>query len=68
VSDPAQLDRLNERINREVNALGRHFISSTRLDGRFALRICILGFRTREADVVELVGSIRELGRAGLPG
>lgn len=61
VDDPATLDALNQRINEQVNALGRHFISSTRLRGSFSLRICVLGFRTRESDIDELVESIREL-------
>jgi glutamate/tyrosine decarboxylase-like PLP-dependent enzyme len=64
MDEPAALDRLNERINQEVNQLGRHFISSTRLNGRFSLRICILGFRTRQADVEELIESIRNIARA----
>lgn len=61
--DPGELDALNERINLQVNALGRHFISSTRLNGRFSLRICILGFRTRTEDVAELITSLRDLAR-----
>lgn len=61
VDDPATLDALNQRINEQVNALGRHFISSTRLRGSFSLRICVLGFRTRESDIDELVESIRGL-------
>ena len=61
MDDPEALDRLNERINQRSNALGRHFISSTRLNDRFSLRICILGFRTTEADVEELVTSLRDL-------
>jgi aromatic-L-amino-acid decarboxylase len=67
MDEPATLDRLNERINQQVNQLGRHFISSTRLDGRFSLRICILGFRTRQSDVDELISSIREFATAAAP-
>jgi glutamate/tyrosine decarboxylase-like PLP-dependent enzyme len=67
VNDPAELDRLNERINRQVNELGRHFISSTRLDGRFSLRVCILGFRTRREDIAELVATLRQMATAEAP-
>lgn len=59
VDDPARLDRLNEEINQRIVSGGRHFISSTRLDGRFSLRICVLGFRTTKADIEELIESIK---------
>ncbi|HJU87909.1 MAG TPA: aminotransferase class I/II-fold pyridoxal phosphate-dependent enzyme [Gemmatimonadaceae bacterium] len=58
-----ELDTLNQRINAAINAEGRFFISSTRLHGVFALRICILGYRTTEADVRELVNRVIELAR-----
>ena len=56
----AALDSLNERINSRVVAGGRFLISSTRLDGRFSLRMCTLGFRTAEADVRELFDALSE--------
>jgi glutamate/tyrosine decarboxylase-like PLP-dependent enzyme len=68
LDDAAALDRLNEWINQQVNALGRHFISSTRLDGRFSLRICVLGFRTTRDDIDELVASLRDLAGAANAG
>ena len=58
-----ELDALNQRINAAVNAEGRFFISSTRLRGALSLRICILGYRTTEADVRELVSRVIELAR-----
>lgn len=64
--DAAVLDRLNERINTEVNQLGRHFISSTRLGGQFSLRICVLGFRTAQHDIDELIETLRGLARAAV--
>ena len=64
MDETADLDALNQRINERVNAMGRHFISSTRLNGAFSLRICVLGFRTGEEDIEELVESLRRL--AGL--
>ena len=66
INDSAAVDRLNERINTEVNRLGRHFISSTRLNGQFSLRICVLGFRTELQDIDELIETLRGLaGAAG---
>ena len=62
MNDGAALDAFNQRVNEQVVARGRHFISSTRLNGRFSLRICVLGFRTQEEDIEELVASIREVG------
>jgi glutamate/tyrosine decarboxylase-like PLP-dependent enzyme len=63
VTDPAELDRINEAVNQEVVSRGRHFISSTRLEGRFSLRICVLGFRTQKDDIEALIESIRSAVR-----
>jgi aromatic-L-amino-acid/L-tryptophan decarboxylase len=60
LDDPAALDALNERANAAVNASQRVLMSSTRLAGRFSLRLCILNYRTSDADVrtaIELVRS-----------
>src|SRR4029079_2738462 len=54
----ADLDDLNERINARVVAGGRFLISSTRLDGKFSLRMCTLGFRTTDDDIRALFDSI----------
>jgi glutamate/tyrosine decarboxylase-like PLP-dependent enzyme len=53
--DDAAADALNERVNARVNAAGRVLISSTRLRGRFSLRMCILGYRTTEAEVRDVI-------------
>jgi aromatic-L-amino-acid/L-tryptophan decarboxylase len=58
--DDAALDALNERVLAHVVGNGRYFISSTRLRGSFALRACILGFRTTEEDVDGLVQAVAE--------
>ncbi len=62
--DGSALDALNQSVNAGINDSGRFFISSTRLDEVFALRICVLGFRTTADDVEEL---IREIVAAGRP-
>jgi glutamate/tyrosine decarboxylase-like PLP-dependent enzyme len=54
----ADLDDLNERINARVVAGQRFLISSTRLDGKFSLRMCSLGFRTTDDDIRDLFGTI----------
>jgi glutamate/tyrosine decarboxylase-like PLP-dependent enzyme len=55
-----KLDDLNERINNKVVARGRYLISSTRLRGKFSLRMCTLGFRTTDDDIRGLFASIDE--------
>lgn len=40
------LDALNQRFIERINARQRVFLTGTRLRGRFALRICVLSFRT----------------------
>jgi aromatic-L-amino-acid/L-tryptophan decarboxylase len=44
-------DDQNERLLERVNASGEIFISHTRLDGRYVLRLAIGNFRTKEEDV-----------------
>lgn len=56
--DGVALDALNERVLARVVEGGRYFISSTRLRGVFALRACILGFRTTEEDIDGLVRAV----------
>jgi aromatic-L-amino-acid decarboxylase len=55
-ADAADSDRLNEELMHRVNHRGRVFLSSTRLDGRYTIRLCVLSFRThmdRVRDAVE---------------
>lgn len=61
----ADLDSLNERINARVVAGGRFLISSTRLNGRFSLRMCTLGYRTTRDDVRELFRVVEDALRSG---
>ena len=64
VTGASDLDALNEAILARVNAGGRYFISSTRLRGSYSLRICVLGYRTTEADVRGLIAEIGESARS----
>jgi aromatic-L-amino-acid decarboxylase len=52
-------DRLNEDLMRRVNARGRVFLSSTRLDGRYVIRLCVLSFRTHLDRVRDAVEALR---------
>ncbi len=59
--DAATLDALNHRILQRVNDNARYFISTTRLNGALALRICTPGFRTTPDDIKGLVQEIRDV-------
>ena len=49
--DEAQRDALNAEILRAVNATGEVFLSHTKVDGHYALRLAIGNLRTQRADV-----------------
>ena len=57
-------DAASEELLRRVNARRRVLLSSTRLHGRFALRLCVLSFRTHRDRVQEAVEALGEEGRA----
>ncbi len=56
----AASDRQNEDLQQRVNARGRVFLSSTRLDGRYVIRLCVLSFRTHLDRVRDAVEAIRQ--------
>ncbi len=55
-----QADARNEELLRRVNARRRVFLSSTRMAGRYVLRICVLSFRTHEDRMRDAVDALRE--------
>jgi len=59
----SELDDLNLAICEGARATGRVFLSTTRLQGRVALRLCFVNWRTTAADVEEVVALLEELGR-----
>ncbi len=59
--DEAQRDALNAEILRAVNATGEVFLSHTRVDGRYALRLAIGNLRTQRADVEHAWGLLQRL-------
>jgi len=50
-ADERQVERANRALVESLEAAGDAFISSTRLHGRYALRLCILNPSTSAADV-----------------
>ena len=57
-------ERLGPELLRRVNARRRVFLSSTRMGGRYVLRLCVLSFRTHEDRVREAIQALREEARA----
>jgi aromatic-L-amino-acid/L-tryptophan decarboxylase len=59
----AYISRLNERVMTEIQLDGRAFCSNALLDEVWALRACIVNFRTEAGDVDALLDLAVELGR-----
>jgi aromatic-L-amino-acid decarboxylase len=59
-----EAERLGPELLRRVNARRRVFLSSTRIRDRYALRICVLSFRTHADRVRDAVEALREEARA----
>ncbi len=59
VDDGAALDRINTRILASINDLGEAMISSTRIRGSYALRLCIMNWRTSAEDVARILYAVR---------
>jgi glutamate/tyrosine decarboxylase-like PLP-dependent enzyme len=62
-ADAAALDRINAAIQSRLLATGEVTLSPTTLDGRYSLRVCIVNFRTRRADIDWLVEHVLGFGR-----
>jgi aromatic-L-amino-acid/L-tryptophan decarboxylase len=58
-----QLNRLNERIMHKVQRGGRAYLSNAMLRGKFALRACIINFRTTRADIDLTLDVVRDAAR-----
>jgi len=59
----SQLNRLNERIMHKVQRGGRAYLSNAMLRGKFALRACIINFRTTRADIDMTLEAVRDAAR-----
>jgi len=59
----ARIEALNEAVQARVIDSGTAMISSTRLQGRYALRLCVLSHQTVPADIRATVLGIEACGR-----
>jgi glutamate/tyrosine decarboxylase-like PLP-dependent enzyme len=57
------LDELNARVMHSVQRGGRAYFSNAVVRGRFALRVCVVNFRTTKADIDEMLQVIRDAAR-----
>lgn len=62
IDDEAQLDRLNAELVASLEAGGEVFVSSTRLGGRYAVRICILHPETGPEQVAAVLAHFEGAG------
>jgi glutamate/tyrosine decarboxylase-like PLP-dependent enzyme len=60
--DPADADRVNERILTELWSSGLAVISDTRLAGRLVLRVAVTNHRSRQEDFDALLSAVEEIG------
>jgi glutamate/tyrosine decarboxylase-like PLP-dependent enzyme len=60
--DGARLDVLNRAVLERLQLGGDAFITSTELDGRFALRACVVNHRSTTEDIDRLVAAVLSLG------
>jgi aromatic-L-amino-acid/L-tryptophan decarboxylase len=58
-ADEPGLDAHNEALLHTLQASGRAFLAGTRVDGRFALRACIVNPATTTADTRAIIAEIR---------
>ncbi|GCE07131.1 pyridoxal phosphate-dependent decarboxylase family protein [Dictyobacter aurantiacus] len=59
IDDEQQLDKLNEGIINRINASGRFFLSHTRVNDRYTIRVAIGNIRTMEHDIHALWDTIQ---------
>ncbi len=57
------VDRFNRRLLKALVATKKLYLSSTLLNGEFAIRICILGFRTHKREVENAFEVIKAIAR-----
>jgi aromatic-L-amino-acid/L-tryptophan decarboxylase len=58
-ADGAALDAVNRELLERVNARRRVYLTGTLLRGRFAIRVCVLSFRTHRDRIEEALEDVR---------
>ena len=58
----ADLDALNLRLCDDLRRTGQAFLSTTKIRGQVALRMCFINWRTSTSDVEKIVGWLAEIG------
>jgi len=53
-------NELNEKLMREIHNDGSVFLSSTKIDGKFVIRMAILSFRTKKATIDKTIKMIEK--------
>jgi len=56
------LDAFNERLLVAVQRAGSTYLSNARVGGKFALRGCVLNYRTTKADMARVLEDVRRTG------
>jgi glutamate/tyrosine decarboxylase-like PLP-dependent enzyme len=54
------INKFNKQLMEAVHQDGKVFITSTRIDGEFTLRLAVLNFRTHRADVDYLLHLLKQ--------
>ncbi|MFC0506371.1 pyridoxal phosphate-dependent decarboxylase family protein [Micromonospora costi] len=62
-ADEEEIDRLNERILVALQQAGSSYLSNASIDGRFALRGCVVNYRTTRADMEVLLDDVRRAAK-----
>ena len=57
------LQQLNQELLARIERSGEAFLSNAMVGGRFALRACIVNFRTSREDIDALLSLLLRLGR-----
>jgi hypothetical protein len=59
----AILNRVNQELLNKVEKSGEAFLSNAIIDGRYALRVCVVNFHTSLSDIEALPELVSRLGR-----